>query len=608
MTGLMEKIASLEQKVDELWDRSEISRVNERFTPVGKNPFMRIAMKLENFAARPTPGKLIHAPQRAIVTNTLDPLCKHRVQIYCPKIHANAQASTLPWAEVASFFGSLEDQGSSFTPPAGSTVLVSFEDGDRESPIVIGSIYNASRGDGGYQIIEERTLWGGTPGQRADAKNPNTSRDPNYLMPPWNNESYDRPDGYTAGANAPTPHIYGIKTPQKHFIQFHDGNPKKELKGKRLVIQSSKGSTIFMKDDVLQSPSEIFENPMWDDFKDAYPGLMYSARPYNQHTIELKQSGVQIQSVGGGRLIISDETERDQFSNAWSAGWSPQGRMRSFVCLESITGHQIIARDSERIEGHRSRTDGVFLVSASGNFVGLRDDTIGQIGGFERGILLWSTSNHRIELNDYTVENASPRSPSGGLRWRRGRPGRAEIPLAPGNHTPNAKRAYIRIRSGFGQIMELNDLGSQEDNARQYILIRNENKRPNSRCPGPPWNYIRMECVTGDKFFHIWGAGTFLLSVCNNATRLVHRGSDFVNVRKGSHIMTVEEGSIFARAYRGITHWTETGAISLLVGRIVKRRLEFEPYPVIIAKDPYVCPFTSRLHFDTPSRHVFASR
>jgi hypothetical protein len=349
-----------------------------------------------------------------------------------------------------------------------------------------------------------------------------------------------------------------------------------------------------MKDDSFTPPDEIFKNEYWDDFHDAYPGLRYSVLPFNNHKIELKHTGLQLQSVGGARLIMSDETEEELTDNKWSAGWSPRGKFRSFMILESITEHQIHLRDHENIPNMRSAQDGIFCVTATGNFIGMRDDTQGSIGGPQRGILLWSTSDHRIEMNDHTVQNSSPRSGAGTVYYNQGR------------HTPNARRAFIRIKSGWGQSMEFNDLGSQEENAKQFILIRNQNDTPDD-CLGPPWNFIRMECVVSNKLFLIYGAGNFVINVCRNAFRLVQKGSDFVNVQLGSHYTNVEEGIVFHKAYRGIVEHTITGAILMMVGRIINNNLEFPIHPVIIAKGPYVCPFTRHLHYDTPSAHVLAS-
>lgn len=599
--GLQQRLVDLESIVGELLARSEVQRANEAFTPLSKNPFLRDPVQLKNILSKPLVTNAMFGKHRGVVMNTKDPLHKGRVQIYCPSIHADIPEANLPWAEVATFFGSLDDQGAVFTPPAGSTVYVEFEAGSRESPVVSGSVHNMTRQrtigvEAGFLVSEERNIWGGAPGRRTDAKNPVVNPDMKSLMPPWRGESYDGVDQKPGlGGTATTvPFIYGIKTPEKHFLQFVDGNHQDRLVGKRLVLQSSRGSCLWMKDDSFTPPDEIFNNEYWDDFHDAYPGLRYSARPYNSHKIELKHTGLQLQTVGGARLIMSDETEFEQTNNGWNSGWSPRGRMRSFVVLESITEHQIHLRDHERAPNMRSAQDGIFLLTATGNFIGCRDDTQGSIGGPQRGILLWSTSDHRIEMNDYTVQNQSPRSGSGSVYYSSGR------------HTPNAKRAYIRIKSGWGQVMELNDLGSQENNANQFILIRNNNDTPDD-CQGPPWNYIRMECVASNKLFLMYGAGNFAINVCRNAFRTIQKGSDYVYLERGSHFTVSEEGVVFHKAFRGIIEHTITGSIMMLVGKIIDNELEFPPYPVIIAKNPYVCPFTSRLHFDEPSRHVLAS-
>jgi hypothetical protein len=601
VSDVISRLVQLEAAVSYLESKDAFEASQGMFSSVSKDPFIRNPFKIREMSEKPLVRRALHGAHRGVVINTKDPMHKGRVKVYVPMIHANVPERNIPYAEVLSFFGSMDDQGSVFTPPAGSTVLVQFESGNRELPMVVGAIHNMTRGisaqaETGLIIEEERHLWGGAPGRRTDAKNTTVNSDMKSLMPPWRGESYDGPDRKPgpAGDSEVPPFIYGIKTPEKHFLQFVDGDSRDRKKGKRVVLQSSRGATLFIKDDSFTKPEEIFDNQYWDDKHDAYPGLKYSVRPFNGHKIELKHAGMQLQSVGGARIIFSDETEFPIEENEWNSGWSPRGRFRSFTALQSITEHTILLRDHEHTRNMRSDTDGIFAITATGNYIGLRDHTIGQRGGPKRGIIIWSTSNHTIELNDYTVKNTSPRKGSG------------TVDHHTGYHTPNAKRAYIRIRSGWGQVFEMNDLGSQENNANQFILLRNHNKITDD-CNGPPWNYIRMECVRSRKLFTIYGAGNFVINVCRNALRLVQKGDDVVYVELKGHLTHCPEGSIRHICKTGIMEHTERGVIMMLVGRVLKRKLEFPTHRVIIGKDEWPCPFTGHMHRDTASRHVYAS-
>jgi hypothetical protein len=542
---------------------------------------------------------------RAIVTSTSDPLCKGRVQIYSHVLHyGNEDQAKLPWAEVASFFGGLDDQGSVFTPPVGSTVIVLFERGDKGNPIIIGSVRNETRGKDSveFSIEKEDERWEGTPGVRVDGKNSATNSDPNHLMPPWNNESYNRADG--EDEEETDPHIYGIKTPEKHFIQFADGDYKNDLKGKRIVIQSSRGNLIYLKDDVLQSSGEIYENSLLDDFRDGYHGYKYSIRPFGKKHVELRHTGIQFQSFAGGRFIISDETEGNQKSNKWSEGFDETSPFWSFVCLESLTGHQIIMRDSESARGVRSSTNGLFFISASGNTLQLNDHTEGGIGGESRGVLLKSTANHALRFEDHTVDNQSPeRLPVGGMKWRNGESSNEEMEIEVYERQVDGKQCRVILESGFGQCIEFNDLGSQTENSNQFLIIRNNNKDESSDF-GPSYNFIRMNCQSNNKNFLIWGAGDFEIRSNNKFTRIVHDGDDMSIVQNGNHRTSIQNGHYNLEASKGMTFYSESGEIEFRVGKQIEGKMEFSSYSAVFAKGKgFRCPITKHVHHDNVSKH-----
>jgi hypothetical protein len=79
-----------------------------------------------------------------VVVSVADPLPLGRVRVRVPSIDS---IEPLPWARVATpmagFTGSLP-HGAYFAPQMGTEVLVAFENGDLDSPYVIGSLWNAS--------------------------------------------------------------------------------------------------------------------------------------------------------------------------------------------------------------------------------------------------------------------------------------------------------------------------------------------------------------------------------------------------------------------------------------------------------------------------------
>jgi hypothetical protein len=195
------------------------------FFPRSKNPFLKRVQSYVSLMQQPIVSKSKFGIQRAIVIDTRDPLKLGRVKVKVTgSIHSDVKEQDLSFVNRCEFWGSLEDQGSTFIPPAGSMVYVGFESGEGEYPIVLGCIWIDTRSieagdEGGMLTLEERERWSGGPGVRADGKNPATNSNKKHLMPPWNNESYNGKDNATNERPA-IPHIYGIKSPEKHFLQM----------------------------------------------------------------------------------------------------------------------------------------------------------------------------------------------------------------------------------------------------------------------------------------------------------------------------------------------------------------------------------------------------
>jgi hypothetical protein len=90
---------------------------------------------------------------RGVVENNSDPLAQGRVQVRVPTIHGVLEkgepspenlfipSEYLPWAHVISFGGSSYDSGSQLPIPTGSQVVVEFESGNPNMPIVLGCIH-----------------------------------------------------------------------------------------------------------------------------------------------------------------------------------------------------------------------------------------------------------------------------------------------------------------------------------------------------------------------------------------------------------------------------------------------------------------------------------
>jgi hypothetical protein len=163
----------------------------------------------------------------ALVIDTFDIYKQNRVRYFNPVLvnprNANNQSievTALPWAFPISTFGGFDDSGSSWVPPAGSTVCLVFEHGNKESAYYIGTTWTRDRGADGSHAwgipVEEYDLL-------YEKKRNNYLVGPNngsQVLPPWNTESYngyditsitDIDNNLDALKRATFPNIYGFK-------------------------------------------------------------------------------------------------------------------------------------------------------------------------------------------------------------------------------------------------------------------------------------------------------------------------------------------------------------------------------------------------------------
>jgi hypothetical protein len=196
----------------------------------------------------------------AMCVDTIDIWKQNKVRFYSPMFHdPKADIGELPWAAPISAMGGFDDCGLTWVPPAGCTLCIVFENGNRTSPYYIGTTWHRNRGSGqhnwGINIPEyERVSEGHRIGYMVGPD------DGSQVFPPWNTENYngfdltsevDFADNPEAQKLITYPNIYGFATPEKHRIKMVDGDPKCNRKWKRFEIMSSCGNWIMLKDDHL---------------------------------------------------------------------------------------------------------------------------------------------------------------------------------------------------------------------------------------------------------------------------------------------------------------------------------------------------------------------
>jgi hypothetical protein len=568
--------------------------------------------------------------------DTVDIWKQNRIRFYSPLFHTpEMKVEQLPWANAVSNMGGFDDCGMTWVPPAGSTVCIMFENGNRSAPYYIGTTWHRNRGpDGkhvwGYNIDEYYKIWEGK--RRGYLVGPD---DGSQVFPPWNTENYNGFDltsavDFSSNPEAQRlityPNIYGFKTPEKHMIKMVDGDPRCNRKWKRFEIMSSCGNWIMLKDDHMhyagqwanvdcggivqdgdvscdeggaESTNTASLSPRFGKKKEenaceekksnkkiigghprtGAPGTTYSypsqvgANPYFKHrqecrpyrgsptpqnnSVDLPQSGIQFHSISGHTFVMDDSVEEPSGSPTWERefDFGCNNKYVGRTYWKSATGHQIEMSDVEGKAGDendalRGEDNFIRIKSASGNRIELNDHTESKpkcsecppnTGGERRGIILQSTSNHIIQMSDEGNEQCGPCRVEGG------------VPVA------KAKKAFVKIRTGYGLEMSFNDDNNQGDTSdTQNIKIFTPNKK-NTKGPNlmifqdAPGNssglvFLRVAgnyvCITVDNHLTVVGdeekepASSIQYVTKYN---LVYTKDAYINVTERSHLFIAKD-------------------------------------------------------------------
>ena len=235
---IVKKLQEHEDLIATMWDTTDKLRVSDLVQPINN-----------------------YGIYTAICVSTYDVWKQNAVQYFSPILHKpTIPIEGLPWASAISSFGGFDDCGASWVPPAGSTIIVAFENGMNGAGYYIGTTWTRDRAPGalnyfGYPIIEYNDIYAGKRNGYLCGAN-----DGSQVMPPWNTESYngfdiDSIEQIISDPNilkrTTTPNIYGFKTPEKHMMKMVDGDPSCNRKWKRLEIMSGNGNWMCFKDDHL---------------------------------------------------------------------------------------------------------------------------------------------------------------------------------------------------------------------------------------------------------------------------------------------------------------------------------------------------------------------
>jgi hypothetical protein len=570
--SLMDQIESMSSRLLKLEDRVKESN------QVIKDTVLSEFSKRKKYAVSPRDYFGIYL---ALCVDTQDPLKQNRVRYYSPFLELETtRVDQLDWAWPCSSMGGFDDSGLNWVPPAGSLLVIMFERGDRLSAYYLGTTWSRSRGDGfGYPVEEYDKISKGHRTGYLVGKD-----DESQVLPPWNTESYNGIDVDMSDNKVPDsdaidqkyttyPNIYGFKTPQKHMLKMVDGDAKCNYRHKRIELKSNFNWMLF-KDDMLHPGGQwanpecncdssgdvskcVDENGVPLEKEDCmspksqpkcanpYYKQRSECRPYGgpgtpqNNKCALDQGGIQFLDMAGNSMIFDSSVDQPRLINGvpWERGMSPF----DFGCTDlytgkikiiSATGHRIEMDDSEDTSQYRGSNNGIRLITATGNYAVLCDATNENgLATEKRGVWVGSTSGHKLIMCDDENEQTSP------TRMEIVKPGsesnEAVDPFI--RQSPNAKKAYVRLRTGYGLDFLMSDDYNQQKTMQQHIQILSPQVDNKDRGP----HVMRFqETPTGPGQVSLRVGGTYICSTYDD-----HQ--TFVGVEKNP-----------SNKFTGVTGWT----------------------------------------------------
>jgi hypothetical protein len=544
-----------------------LKKIEEKFSELGYNQQRLVETAFKRQYKVDQQPQTLWAPIVAYVIDTIDPLKLNRIRFYSPFLHAaNTKISELPFARAISSFGGHDDCGLNWVPPAGSMVVIVHENGDRKSPMYLGTLFPSDRGPDGqdfpFPILEYQKLYcdrgegylvGATDGSQA--------------YPPWNNESYN---GYDLESeeqfeNDPEaqkkityPNIYGFKTPGKHYQKYVDGDARCQNRWKRMEWGSAMGNWMMFKDDYLH-PGGQWANPKCgptgqpkEDCLDVSVLLdqQFQGQEDADGNFIGPQPGDCINNPKGEscRESPKDKPEcanpyfkRQEECRPYRGPGTPQNNSlrlpQSGVQIQSRSGHQMVFDDSvDQPQGKKLRwqeefnfgcsdkfTGKCFMKSTTGHLIEMNDkEWSSRLRGEENGIKLRTAAGHQLNMIDHTLDggisgnkreislistsNHSLTMHDEGLS--QASPERSEG----GVPTAKAKKAWVALRSGYGLLLHMDDANSQEETQQQAITLLAPRKDEKGACIQS--HLIRMQLNGSDGGFILTSSGGYY--VCSS--------------------------------------------------------------------------------------------
>jgi hypothetical protein len=323
--------------------------------------------------------------------------------------------------------------------------------------------------------------------------------------------------------------------------------------------------------------------------------------PYLASDCALNQSGIQIRSRSGATWVADDSVEEPRGRPQWEVAQQPfdmdgcTGLFRGRTYWKSATGHYIEMADLENQPQLRSVRNGINLVTACGNSICMNDETLaGCIAGPSRGIHIRSTANHTLDFCDNTNQQCSdPR-------------------VGCAKTGAYAKKAFIKLRSGYGLSLIMADNNDQQKTDQQYIQLMSPQKDNLTRGP----HVLQMqEIADGPGQVFLRSGGDYIVYSYDQFVEVVgeekDNPSDKLEFISNNKIVSVS--NVYYNRCKTCVFWADD-YIFLLAGRDIppdENNVEVgngQPtiYPVCVAFQA-IPEYVSAVTGIKASEHVFAS-
>ncbi len=336
------------------------------------------------------------------------------------------------------------------------------------------------------------------------------------------------------------------------------------------------------------------------------------------YKVDLPQSGAYLTSPSGHFLCLDDSVDQPFGVPTWDSefNFGCNNQFSGKLTIGEATGHFIRLNGKETAPNIRGEDNGIEISTAYGNYIKLSDHTeqAGEsctsppnFAGEKRGLEVGTNSGHMFVMSDRGLKaSGEPRkySPVSQLASETGYTG------------------YCMLRSGYGLqlLMADNNIQSQTDN--QLLLIQAPQKDNIER---GSHTIILQEQASGPGYLFLRAGGVMVLNSYDEMLESVgtdeNPASKFTSV--SDSLITQVKNYYFVRS-NDVFMWADR-SMYLLAGNDCtvpedaqtitdQSNAELQalvngeqPPPskvpcihqVITSKDPWVCPYTSRIHYST---------